>query len=100
MWRHCYDHIDDLMQKRRNTIALALELRLLCNNPYIYIWQIILADENWAFIIEESYYIMLASKGMGDKSCEYVRADKTFLPLSFSFALPKGSEELEVVSLR
>ena len=31
-------HIDRLVQERRNSSALAMELRLSCTNPSIYSW--------------------------------------------------------------
>ena len=39
MWRH----VDGLMQERRNSIANALELRLSCTNPSMFIWVQIMA---------------------------------------------------------
>ena len=34
--KRCWIHIDGLMQKRHNSIANALELRLFCIKPWIY----------------------------------------------------------------
>ena len=32
------DHTNGLVQERRNSSALAMELRLSCTNPSIYMW--------------------------------------------------------------
>ena len=32
----CHDHLDGLVQERRNSIANALELRLFCTKPSIW----------------------------------------------------------------
>ena len=32
-------HIDGLVQERRNSSALAMELRLSCTNPSVYRWR-------------------------------------------------------------
>ena len=31
-------HVDGLVQERRNSSALVMELRLSCTNPSMYIW--------------------------------------------------------------
>ena len=36
LYHHKHYHIDVLMQNKRNCIAYALELRILCINPSIY----------------------------------------------------------------
>ena len=53
-------HIDGLTQKRRNSIANALELRLSCTNPLIY------ASVSWVIIGLESGCCLFCIKPLSE----------------------------------
>ena len=59
--RSALDHIDGLLQERRNSIALAMELRLSCTNPSIWL--------NYITINEKMIYI----KSNADINLIYIR---------------------------
>ena len=66
-----YKHADGLVQERRNSIATALELRLSCTNPSMYLTFISvvpkLQESCWLAVLGHIYYSLMWLEMDGDQ---------------------------------